>query len=294
MWSSTPSRTRLRRPAPPPKNKKTWARLLAAELQAMGIRDAHLDQHGYVYATIPANTGQASPGDLLLLAYGHLARLHRQGRQAADRPELSRRRHRAAGRPHANHPCRGSSRAQGPDRQRHRHDGRHHAVRRRQQGRPRRNHGCGAFSHAQPADQARRHQDPVHARRRDRPRRRQGRPEEARRRFCLYDRRRNRRKYRGRDLLGRCRHHHYRGRQHPSRLCQGQDGARDQDRRRHRRPAAERHLFARDHRGQARFSASDRHLGRAGEGHAQFHRARFHRRGLEGKGSPAGKHRHRR
>ena len=44
---------------------------------------------------------------------------------------------------------------------------------------------------------------------------------------------------------------------HPSRLRQGQDGARDQDRGRHRRPPAERHLLAGDHRGQARLSASD-------------------------------------
>ena len=51
----------------------------------MGLADAHLDEHGYVYATIPANTDEEGAGDLLLLAHGHLARLHRQGRQAADR-----------------------------------------------------------------------------------------------------------------------------------------------------------------------------------------------------------------
>ena len=241
----------------------------------------------------PGQYRQTGPGHLLLLAYGHLARLHRQGRQAADRKELSRRRHRAAGRPHAGDPRRGSSRAQRPDRQRHRHHGRHHAVGRRQQGRPRRNHGCRAFPDRQSADQARRHQDPVHARRRDRPRRRQGRPEEARRRFCLHDRRRNRREYRGRDLFRRWRHHHHRRRQHPSRLRQGQDGARDQDRRRHRRSAAQEYLFAGNHRGQGRLSASDRHFRRAGESHAQFHRARFHRRGIEREGSPAGRHRQR-
>src|ERR1700710_651022 len=42
------------------KQKKLGA-LLADELQAMGIRDAHLDEHGYVYATIPANTGKKVP-----------------------------------------------------------------------------------------------------------------------------------------------------------------------------------------------------------------------------------------
>src|SRR5258707_2029044 len=36
--------------------QKDLGRLLAFELQAMGITDAHLDEHGYVYATIPATT----------------------------------------------------------------------------------------------------------------------------------------------------------------------------------------------------------------------------------------------
>jgi tripeptide aminopeptidase len=34
---------------------------LAAELQAMGLRDAHLDPYGYVYATIAANTDKKVP-----------------------------------------------------------------------------------------------------------------------------------------------------------------------------------------------------------------------------------------
>jgi tripeptide aminopeptidase len=41
--------------------QKDLGRLLAAELQAMGIADAHLDEHGYVYATIPANTAKKVP-----------------------------------------------------------------------------------------------------------------------------------------------------------------------------------------------------------------------------------------
>jgi tripeptide aminopeptidase len=41
--------------------QKDLGRLLAAELQAMGLSDAHLDQHGYVYATLPANTDKAVP-----------------------------------------------------------------------------------------------------------------------------------------------------------------------------------------------------------------------------------------
>ena len=41
--------------------QKDLGRLLVSELQAMGISDAHLDEHGYVYATIPANTGKKVP-----------------------------------------------------------------------------------------------------------------------------------------------------------------------------------------------------------------------------------------
>jgi tripeptide aminopeptidase len=41
--------------------QKDLGRLLAAELQAMGLKDAHLDEHGYVYATIPANTDKKVP-----------------------------------------------------------------------------------------------------------------------------------------------------------------------------------------------------------------------------------------
>src|SRR5471030_2712877 len=46
---------------PSTEKQKNLGTLLAAELQAMGIRDAHLDRHGYVYATIPANTDKRVP-----------------------------------------------------------------------------------------------------------------------------------------------------------------------------------------------------------------------------------------
>lgn len=36
--------------------QKDLGRLLAEELLAIGVRDAHLDEHGYVYGTIPATT----------------------------------------------------------------------------------------------------------------------------------------------------------------------------------------------------------------------------------------------
>src|SRR4051795_9288928 len=41
--------------------QKNLGRLLAAELQAMGLADAHLDDDGYVYATIPATTDKKVP-----------------------------------------------------------------------------------------------------------------------------------------------------------------------------------------------------------------------------------------
>ncbi len=46
---------------PSTEKQKDLGRVLAAELQAMGLSDAHLDEHGYVYATIPANTTKKVP-----------------------------------------------------------------------------------------------------------------------------------------------------------------------------------------------------------------------------------------
>ena len=46
---------------PSTEKQKDLGRLLARELQAMGLSDAHLDDHGYVYATIPANTDKRVP-----------------------------------------------------------------------------------------------------------------------------------------------------------------------------------------------------------------------------------------
>ncbi len=41
---------------PSTEKQKNLGRLLAGELQAIGLSDAHLDAHGYVYATIPATS----------------------------------------------------------------------------------------------------------------------------------------------------------------------------------------------------------------------------------------------
>lgn len=46
---------------PSTEKQKNLGRVLVEELQAMGITDAHLDEHGYVYATIPSNTDKNVP-----------------------------------------------------------------------------------------------------------------------------------------------------------------------------------------------------------------------------------------
>jgi tripeptide aminopeptidase len=46
---------------PTTEKQKNLGRLLAEELQQMGVTDAHLDEWGYVYATIPSNTGKKVP-----------------------------------------------------------------------------------------------------------------------------------------------------------------------------------------------------------------------------------------
>lgn len=45
---------------PSTEKQKDLSRILAEELRAMGLTDAHLDEHGYVYATIPATSGKES------------------------------------------------------------------------------------------------------------------------------------------------------------------------------------------------------------------------------------------
>ncbi|HEU0112681.1 MAG TPA: peptidase T [Flavisolibacter sp.] len=46
---------------PTSEKQKDLSRLLVEELKAMGVADAHLDEYGYVYATIPANTTKKVP-----------------------------------------------------------------------------------------------------------------------------------------------------------------------------------------------------------------------------------------
>lgn len=46
---------------PSTEKQKNLSRLLVDELLEMGIKDAHLDEYGYVYATIPANSARNVP-----------------------------------------------------------------------------------------------------------------------------------------------------------------------------------------------------------------------------------------
>ena len=47
--------------SPTSEKQKKLSKILAEELKAMGINDAHLDEWGYVYATIPSNTNKNVP-----------------------------------------------------------------------------------------------------------------------------------------------------------------------------------------------------------------------------------------
>ncbi|MFL5188992.1 MAG: peptidase T [Microvirga sp.] len=47
--------------SPSTEKQKDLGRVLAAELKAMGVEDAHLDDFGYVYGTIPGNTPKKVP-----------------------------------------------------------------------------------------------------------------------------------------------------------------------------------------------------------------------------------------
>ena len=46
---------------PSTEKQKDLGRLLVSEMLALGITDAHLDEHGNVYGTVPANTTKSVP-----------------------------------------------------------------------------------------------------------------------------------------------------------------------------------------------------------------------------------------
>lgn len=47
--------------SPSTEKQKDLSKILVGELQAMGVKDAHVDEYGYVYATIPSNTDKPVP-----------------------------------------------------------------------------------------------------------------------------------------------------------------------------------------------------------------------------------------
>lgn len=49
------------RTTPSTEKQKNLGRLLAEELKALGLKDAHMDEHCYVYATLPSNTNKKVP-----------------------------------------------------------------------------------------------------------------------------------------------------------------------------------------------------------------------------------------
>ena len=46
---------------PSTEKQKDLGKVLVQELLHMGVSDAHMDEHGYVYATIPSNTSKKVP-----------------------------------------------------------------------------------------------------------------------------------------------------------------------------------------------------------------------------------------
>ena len=114
--------------------QKDLGRVLVADLREIGLSDADMDADGYVYATLPANTDKAVP---VICFCSHMDTSpdapgtgvkpqvwrNYQGGDIAlpgDPGQVIR---------FADHAA-----LQGPDRQRHRHLGRHHPARRRRQG----------------------------------------------------------------------------------------------------------------------------------------------------------------
>ena len=75
-----------------PSNPKQliFARYLKEELEKEGLKEVEMDEKGYIYATLPANTDKSVP-TIGFIAHYDTARQH----QGPYRQELRRRRHRA-------------------------------------------------------------------------------------------------------------------------------------------------------------------------------------------------------
>ncbi len=117
---------------------------LVAELKALGLDDAAMDEYGYVMATVPPTPGcEACAGHRLYRACGHVAG-DAWPRRPADRPRSLRRTRSGAARRSVGDsaPLR-QSRARGADRQHDRDRVRAHAARIRRQGGRCRDRGGG-------------------------------------------------------------------------------------------------------------------------------------------------------
>ena len=230
---------------------------LAAELKAMGLADAAMDAHGYVMATVPATSPEGRrAGDRLHRPRRHLARDERRERDADRPPRLRRPRPGPARRPR-----RGAARGRHPlprrvPRPRHRHRLGHDAARRRQQERRGGDHDRGRVPAGASRDSARTDSHRVHARRGGRPRHHPLRRRPLRRPLRLHDGRRAAGRAGVRELLRRRHHLHLPRLQHPSRVCEGPDGQRDQAGGALHRPAAARSAVAGDDGGSRRASCT--------------------------------------
>ena len=148
-------------------------RALAAELGAIGLADAAVDEFGYVMATIPATTRKAGVPTIGFIAHVDTSPEMSGADVTADRPSPVRR----PGSGAARRPVRGLApgrqpRARRSDRPRHRHGVRHDAARRRQQGGRRRNRDGGGLPRRASRDPARHRAHRLHAGRGGRPRHR--------------------------------------------------------------------------------------------------------------------------
>lgn len=56
---------------PSTEKQKNLGRMLKEELEALGVSDVRMDDYGYVYGCLPANTEKKIPGSGIYLPYGY-------------------------------------------------------------------------------------------------------------------------------------------------------------------------------------------------------------------------------
>ena len=65
----TPPLTPIPAPIPLPSGNSTWPDILVEDMKAIGIEDAFVDEHCYVYGTLPATPGCEDKPALGLIAH---------------------------------------------------------------------------------------------------------------------------------------------------------------------------------------------------------------------------------